>query len=224
MILRRGFRGKSNACIYRYDLDGIAWRFLKSSMHITSDNVRHRLHVRRNEYVLSFFHTLMYLSACCILLSNETQAHVKIGDGTQSRSQSQHRILVFTCLTAIVRALHITKAEAAPPRHPLPTLKSRASEPDQRHQHPGVSSFTVTSHHRPLTRGSRGFGQTRILENARPSGERNERGFPSSLRNLSDERLESGWLRMTGLRNGYWLVNVDGLGGDRAAGTGKACL
>lgn len=82
----------------------------------------------------------------------------------------------------------------------------------------------MTSHHRPLTRGSRGFGQTRILENARPSGERNERGFPSSLRNLSDERLESGWLRMTGLRNGYWLVNVDGLGGDRAAGTGKACL
>lgn len=41
---------------------------------------------------------------------------------------------------------------------------------------------------------------------------------------MSDERLESGCLRMTVLRKGYWLVDGDGLGGDRAIGTGRACL
>lgn len=188
---------------------------------MTSDNIRHRLHVRRNEHVLSF------------LLSHDVSAHVlhpskqrhpstcQNLDETQSRSQSQHPILVFTCLAAIVRALRITKAEAAPPHIPLPTRKSRASEPNQRRIGPGVSSFTVTSHHRPLTRG---YGQRRMLENARPSGEGNKRGFASRQRKLSDERLESGCLRMTGLRNGYWLVKGDGLGGDRAIGTGRGCL
>jgi hypothetical protein len=41
---------------------------------------------------------------------------------------------------------------------------------------------------------------------------------------MSDERLESGCLRMTVLRSGYWLVKGDGLGGDRAIGTGRARL
>ena len=154
---------------------------------------------------------------------------------TPKHMPNPRRNTVTITVTALNSRLHmphghrpsppsITKAEAAPPRNPSPHSQEpsqRASEPNQRHRHPGVSSFTMISHHRPLTRGSR---QTRILENARPSGERNERGFPSRLRNSSEERLESGCLRMTALRNGYWLVNGDGLGGDRAIGTGRACL
>jgi hypothetical protein len=188
-------------------------------MHIASDSIRHRLHVRRNEHVLSFFHRLMCLSTCCILPSNETQAHVK--PQTKHSHDHSHNIQFSSShvSTAIVRALRITKAEAAPPRRPHTKEPSKLSKPTA--SAPGVSSFKVTSHHRPFTRGSR---TTRILENARPSGERNKRGFSSRRRNLSDERLESGCLRMTALRNDYWLVNGDGLGGDRAIGTGRTCL
>jgi len=146
-------------------------------------------------------------------------------DKAQSRSQSQHQILVFTCLRGHRPSLSpqpsSSKAEAAPPRHPSPHTPRADAVGLARWLGPGVSSFTVTSHHRPLTRGIR---LPRILENARPSGERNKRGFASSLRNMSDERLESGCRRMTALRGGYWLVKGDGLGGDRAIGTGRACL
>lgn len=202
-------------------LDGIAWSCIKSSMHIASDSIHHRLHVRRNEHVLSFFHPSMCLSTCCILPSNDTQAHAK-NEAKHSHDHS-HSIQFSSSHASRPSSEPLASPKPRPllRAHPSPHTKSRASEPNQRHRHPGVSSFTMISHHRPLTRGSR---QTRILENARPSGERSKRGFSSSLRNSSGERLESGSLRMTGLRNGYWLVNGDGLGGDRAIGTGRACL
>lgn len=122
-------------------------------MHIASDSIRHRLHVRRDEHVLSFFHHSMYLTTCCILLSNATQAHVKF----------QQNAVTFTVRISNSR-LHMSPRPSSEPYaspKPRPLLRAILSpheraEPEPRTNGigPGVSSFTVTSHDRPLTRGS----------------------------------------------------------------------
>ena len=115
-------------------LDGIAWRFLKSSMHIASDSIHHRLHVRRNEHVLSLFHPSMCLSTCCILSSNDTQAHAK----SQTKHSHDHSHSIQFSSSHASRPS--SEPLASPKPRPLlraillPTRKSRARTKNQRYR------------------------------------------------------------------------------------------
>ena len=98
-------------------------------------------------------------------------------------SEARRNTVTITVTTSNSR-LHMSHGHRPSPTHHQSRGRSSApffspherAEPEPRTNGigPGVSSFTVTSHHRPLTRGSR---LPRKLENARPSGERNKEAF-----------------------------------------------